>query len=181
MPKAKPVPVMQSPVLDGATKGKSAKVKAAAAKTKVAKVQGKGSGPKGDKKKPKGKGKVAPAPMTPPHSPAINFQEAMEKYQNSPTRKKQRVKEEKAAEADAASQDPKAIGRAMWNRFDRSLQDTGVRASRAPKAPARIRDAIMSAPHGGVRIDFFKLYYKCSNVTRSSHFSFACERTHARK
>ena len=72
--------MMQSPVLDGATKGKSAKVKAAAAKTKVG-ASGKGSGPKpGDKKKPKGKGKVAPAPVTPPQAPAINMQEAMEKF-----------------------------------------------------------------------------------------------------
>ena len=94
---------------------------------------------------------------------SVSFKDAMQKYQNSPRRKLQKVKEEMAASEEEASmnQDPQAIQRKMWNRFDRSLQAATQRQSRAPKAPARIRDAIMSAPDGGTRIDFFKLYCEC--------------------
>ena len=108
--------------------------------------------------KPAAKKTCPPCPSTPEAKPSVNFKDAMEKYQNSPTRKKQKVKEEAAEET---SQDPLQIQRKMWNRFDRSLQVGTQRQSRAPKAPARIRDAIMSAPDGGARIDFFKLYCEC--------------------
>ena len=130
--------------------------------TATTKVIKKASGP-GAKPGPKPGAKSAPASPDATRKPSVTFKDAMQLYQNSPTRKLQKVKAEQAAseEEAAMNMDPQAIQRKMWNRFDRSLQEATQRQSRAPKAPARIRDAIMSAPDGGTRIDFFKLYCEC--------------------
>ena len=128
---------------------KAAKNKGPAAKPQTQKTQ----------KTPQGKG-LSAAPATPDDSkPSVNFKDAMSKYQNSPRRRQTKIKAEQAAEEEPT--DPQAVQRKMWNRFDRSLQAATQRQGRAPKAPARIRDAIMSAPDSGVRIDFFKLYCEC--------------------
>ena len=157
-PKLKPKPNATTRVIKKAS-GPGAKPPPGAKKEGLIAAKRSANRSKSSPKKP------APAPESPDdRRPSVNFKDAMQKYQNSPTRKLQKVKSEQlaAVEEEAAKcGNPQAIQRKLWNRFDRSLQQATQRQSRAPKAPARIRDAIMSAPDGGTRIDFFKLYCEC--------------------